>query len=362
MNPELAPTWEGLAEASSQATIFQTWEWAWSWWQHLAGRARPLILVVRDGQDEMGLAPLALRSARPFGIRRIELLGCGVSDYLDMLALPGREVEVAERAWAFLEKNAGIWDLVDFQQVPEGSPWPEKLLRLAREQGWQAHLSVQEICPAAQLPASWQDFQAGLSKKLRFNLGRSRKLLDRLGPVRVEKACGRDAAKVLELLFLLHGRRWMRKGLPGSFASPRVRAFHRQAARELESKGRLALYYLAVNGRIGAGLYCFEFRDTVFYYQAGFDPGLARYSPGAIILSEAIRQAIESGKRRFDFLRGAEAYKYRWLARDRRNLRLRIGQPTPRSRLAWKLSFWQEAAERKIRETVASPCAPGGSV
>jgi CelD/BcsL family acetyltransferase involved in cellulose biosynthesis len=361
MNPELAPTWERLAEASTHATIFQTWEWAWSWWQHFARRARPLILVARDGQDEVGLAPLALRVLQPFGIRRIELLGCGVSDYLDMLTLPGREVEVAERTWAFLEKSAGAWDLIDLQQVPESAPWLENLLRLAAQRGWPARLSIQEICPAAQLPSNWQDFQSSLSKKLRFNLGRSRKLLDKLGPVRVERARGKDAAKVLELLFLLHGRRWIRKGLPGSFASPKVRAFHRQAARELDSKGRLALYYLAVNGRIGAGLYCFEFRDTVFYYQAGFDPGLARYSPGAVILSEAIRRAIESGKRTFDFLRGAEAYKYRWLASDRRNLRLRIGQPSARSRLAWKLSFWQEAAERRVKEAVASPCVPGGS-
>jgi CelD/BcsL family acetyltransferase involved in cellulose biosynthesis len=361
MNAGLGALWTRLAEVSPQATIFQTWEWAWSWWQHFSGRLRPLILVARDGQEVEGLAPLVLRSVRPFGIRKVELMGCGVSDYLDILALPGSEAEVAERLWAFMERDARAWDLIDFQQVPESSPWLETVLRLATERGWPAHLSVQEVCPAVQLPSSWQDFRAGLSKKLRFNLDRSRKLLDRLGPVRVERASGDDASKVLDMLFLLHGRRWIRRGLPGSFAFPRIRAFHRQAARELDKKGRLALRYLAVNGRIGAGLYCFEFRDTVFYYQAGFDPGLARYSPGAVLLGEAIRQAIEGGKRTFDFLRGGEPYKYRWLARDRQNLRLRIGQLTARSRLAWKLSFWQEAAERKVKEAVTPAPAPGGA-
>ena len=70
---------------------------------------------------------------------------------------------------------------------------------------------------------------------------------------------------------------------------------------------------------------------TIFYL-SGFDPAFARYSPGKLVVAHAIEQAItRDAARAFDFLRGAEAYKYAWGAVDeplfRRSLRLVQGSP-----------------------------------
>ena len=46
-------------------------------------------------------------------------------------------------------------------------------------------------------------------------------------------------------------------------------------------------------------------------------------------LTTAMTAAIEEGLRTFDFLRGAEPYKYRWGARDRWNLRRVLRPATP---------------------------------
>ena len=45
-------------------------------------------------------------------------------------------------------------------------------------------------------------------------------------------------------------------------------------------------------------------------YNSGFDPGRAALSPGLVLLTHLIRDAIARGKTRFDFLRGEERYKY----------------------------------------------------
>ena len=45
-------------------------------------------------------------------------------------------------------------------------------------------------------------------------------------------------------------------------------------------------------------------------YNSGFRPEAAALSPGLILLAHIIRDAIERGQRRFDFLRGEERYKY----------------------------------------------------
>ena len=45
-------------------------------------------------------------------------------------------------------------------------------------------------------------------------------------------------------------------------------------------------------------------------YNSGFDPAHAALSPGLVLLARVVRDAIERGMRRFDFLRGEERYKY----------------------------------------------------
>ena len=53
----------------------------------------------------------------------------------------------------------------------------------------------------------------------------------------------------------------------------------------------------------------------------GFDPAWSRLSPGMVSVAEAMRHAAAEGACEFHFLRGPEAYKYAWGARDRWNIR-----------------------------------------
>ena len=63
-------------------------------------------------------------------------------------------------------------------------------------------------------------------------------------------------------------------------------------------------------GIIIASFVTLEWDDTVGLYNSGFHPDRAALSPGVVLLAHVIRDAIERGRRRFDFLRGEERYKY----------------------------------------------------
>jgi len=52
------------------------------------------------------------------------------------------------------------------------------------------------------------------------------------------------------------------------------------------------------------------------FYNAGTNPDAYDLSPGVVLIALFMRRAIEMGKRRFDFLRGDEPYKYHWGAID----------------------------------------------
>jgi CelD/BcsL family acetyltransferase involved in cellulose biosynthesis len=62
----------------------------------------------------------------------------------------------------------------------------------------------------------------------------------------------------------------------------------------------------------------------VYYYLSGYDPDLEKQSIGTILVAHAVEQAVRDGATTFDFLRGAEEYKYAWGATDRMNRRRQL--------------------------------------
>ena len=98
---------------------------------------------------------------------------------------------------------------------------------------------------------------------------------------------------------------------------PEHLALHRRLA-EYGAPGRGPAAVVARHdGRITGVLYGFSWKDTFAAYQWGWDPVWARFSMGSVLTYQAVRFAACAGARTLDFLRGTEAYKYRFGAVDR---------------------------------------------
>jgi CelD/BcsL family acetyltransferase involved in cellulose biosynthesis len=92
--------------------------------------------------------------------------------------------------------------------------------------------------------------------------------------------------------------------------------FFRRLLEEAGPGCPIGLTFLTVGGRrVAAGVHC-ETADGLLYYNAGLDPDARDLSPGVVMIARYVRRAIEAGKRRLDFLRGDEPYKYEWGAVD----------------------------------------------
>ena len=66
---------------------------------------------------------------------------------------------------------------------------------------------------------------------------------------------------------------------------------------------------------MAAGIH-FDDGRSMYYYNAGVDPDAKDLSPGIVMTARYIEAAIALGRRRLDFLRGDEPYKYEWGAVD----------------------------------------------
>ena len=85
----------------------------------------------------------------------------------------------------------------------------------------------------------------------------------------------------------------------------------------LAPDGTVGLSFLTVGDRrIAAGDPSRDAPTPGLYYNAGVDPDARDLSPGVVLIARYIERALAAGKRRFDFLRGDEPYKYEWGAVD----------------------------------------------
>jgi CelD/BcsL family acetyltransferase involved in cellulose biosynthesis len=314
-------------------------------------------LVVRDGRGGLvGLAPMMTSFWFGTPLRRLSFIGTGTNDYNDILAAPGRESEVVRAFHAHLGGTGG-WQIADFQQLREGG-----ILRAAPPEsgGRLAYFdTLGEACPYVALPSDWPDYLARLGKKTRYNIGYYERSLRKVYEVEIAPVSDEGALDAeMERLFELHQRRWNERWLPGVFGGARVRRFHREAAKALLGRGRLRLFTLKLDGRTEAALYCFAYNDRMCYYQGGFEPTLARFSPGTILTAHAIKQAISEGLPVFDFLRGEEGYKAKWATESVVNARrLMTHGRTPVTVLARAMQRVEDSVEHRAKEWVKNKIA-----
>jgi CelD/BcsL family acetyltransferase involved in cellulose biosynthesis len=320
----LRPEWVALWERTPTAGPFQHPDWLLVWWRYL-GHGELLVLTVRDRSNLVAVAPFYIHADPAKGVRQLTLLGNGISDSCDIL-LDERVPASAPTLIAALLARQEYWNCYDFRDVPAGSVLTSTI---ARQLGG----SVEEDtpCVVVALHDGWLAEGAGaLAHKFLADLRRCRRRADELGRLHVGCVAPDEISEALDGLFSLHACRWSRFGTAGVLNGSDLEAFHREVAQRFAKRRWLRLYRLDFGTRMAAANYGFCLRSRAYSYIGGFDPDLASLGPGRIIIHQAICDAAQEGAVEFDFLRGAEEYKYRWGGSTRKQHRLR-SQPSFRN-------------------------------
>jgi CelD/BcsL family acetyltransferase involved in cellulose biosynthesis len=87
---------------------------------------------------------------------------------------------------------------------------------------------------------------------------------------------------------------------------------HRELSQLYLERGQLVLAALRVDGQAIAACYGFRQGDTIYEYQRGHDPAWLTHRPGHALQYYMFEQLMESGVRRWDYLRGDYQHKRDW--------------------------------------------------
>jgi CelD/BcsL family acetyltransferase involved in cellulose biosynthesis len=307
----LSDDWADLLSRAAVNSVFSTPQYLRTWWQYLGDGELRVVTFRNDHGTLVGLAPLYLKNCGKAG-RCLVFIGCvDVSDYLDFI-VDRDHLELVYSALAdFLDDTKDIeWQQAYLCSIPERSPSREYLLNLGTKRSWNITLRQEEACPVVRLPDSWEGYLASLKKKQRHEIRRKLRKAQNEADVRwyvLDQREGLDSA--LETFIDLHQKSSTDKE---GFWDESLKNFFKAVARTTAESGWLRLYLLEINAHPAASLLCFHYQDEILVYNSGYDPEqYGHLSPGNLVIAYSIQDAIGLGSRRYDFLRGAEEYKFR---------------------------------------------------
>ena len=315
----LEASWKEL-EGRARPSFFLSWHWIGNWLECLPKHVRPQLLQVEHAGRLVGLAILVERHVRRhavLGLRSL-FLNCTGDPAFDEITIEhngflseaGLEAAVAKAGIGELCGQMDKWDEVVLECVREPDTVAALTIKPAR---WRERTrGPSHFVDLVRLREGGQDFASGLGKRTRYQLKRSTREYERMGPLAVEEAAdAATATRFLENLVVLHQRHWQARGLPGSFANEFFYDFHRRLIARGLSEGVIQLLRFTAGATDLGYIYNHVYRGHVSVYQTGFNyTSNGPYDrPGVVSHVLAVEHNRRKGHAVYDFSAGDAEYK-----------------------------------------------------
>lgn len=316
-----ARDWNALVIKSPTRTIFQTYQWLWSWEKTFKDRCEPLYIVVDspDGSGIEAVAPLMI-TKEFLGQRIIKFLCDGKADYCDLLFVDGR-LDLLEKLFDHLFAVRERWDCIRLNSIPAESPTLAAIQQCCRRYG--CRLLQRDLYPSPTLLIKGQEENA-LKLLNKYSLRRRQNYFQRQGRLTFKTVQGSEVVSYLDGFFSQHIARWAGTRSPSLFLEEKNRQFYRELARAFCETGWLVLSIVELDGRPLAMHVGFDYEGKLLWYKPSFDPAYAKHSPGLLLLRYLVGYAIERKCDELDFSIGDEPFKQRFCNHVRTTVQVQV--------------------------------------
>jgi len=312
----LEAEWRDLFERVRRRNYYQSFDWTWRTWEHIARIRRQKLFVVVGRRAGKVVLIWPLVRFRKLLSRTAEWIGGEHSYYSDVLVEDAPEAaEWIEAAWSQVAKRL---DFMWLNHMRDDAAVVPLLQRVA------GAVSSVEAAPYVDW-SDWPDWEAywrKRSRNVRKDVGRRRRRLEERGSVGFRFVTSPDEIGATLEWMLEHKTDWMRsRGLrmqDGGVDTASVRQFYRAAAVDACASDNLCLATLTVDGKVVAADMGFLFQGWLLGVMAVFDPAWEKYAPGKLLMADLLRWTLENNCAIYDFMPAGESHKYLWAPKEAR--------------------------------------------
>ncbi|MBI4830746.1 MAG: GNAT family N-acetyltransferase [Candidatus Lindowbacteria bacterium] len=260
------------------------------------------VCLIRMGNEVMGVVPLSINGTMA------SFVGCAdVCDYLDFAVESGHEKEFYSALLDNLEERH-ITEL-DLRCLRPESTVLSHLAAIVQERGGVCSIERDGVSLEMDLPGDWNEYLNMLNGQQRHEIRRKLRRLSEKADVRF--VIMENPVEITDQLdcFLKMFRE--SRTDKAAFMTPQMESFFRLMIRAMSEEGIIKLFLLKLNDSPAATVLCFDYYGTMYLYISGYDPRYGSLSVGLLCKILSIEHSIKLGRKKYDFLKGTEPYKYR---------------------------------------------------
>jgi CelD/BcsL family acetyltransferase involved in cellulose biosynthesis len=282
--------------------IFTLPAWLKVWWQNFGCGADLYLRAVKRGSEIAGIAPLQIRNGTASIIGSVNLC-----DYQDFIICPGMETDFFNALLDDLQEK-GI-ERLHLETIRPDSTIVGYLMPIARERQYSIDYRQVDVSSYIDLPRSFDEYLGSLDGKQRHEVRRKIRNLERIGEFsyRVIETKHAMPETVDTFLKLFPEYRTDK----AEFMTSQMQTFFRSLAEAMSDSGIIKFGVLEESRRkpVAIVMY-FDYANNIYLYNSAYDQDYRSKSVGIISKAKCIQNCIEHRKRKLDFLKGAEQYKY----------------------------------------------------
>jgi CelD/BcsL family acetyltransferase involved in cellulose biosynthesis len=313
----LRQAWDALVSEAALDHPFVTHEWIRAWWKSFGGNRTMHIIVVREGDSVVGIAPMFEDTERFYGfkLRKLSFIWNIHVPRCDFI-VAGRRLDIYRALWDYIAAESRRWDLLLLPQLPEGSPTLTWFKELAGASGYLACSWSSHSSPYVPISGTWEEYFESLEGAHRSNLHSRTASLSSIGKVEIEPHSAESGNLTSALDEGLQMQAAASNGAPTNrIADAGVRTFYSQLIESASLKNLVRLQFLRAGDRRIAFNLSMQYAGSMYLIKGDHLPEFSAFSPFNILASKNLENCFREGLQRYDFLGKEEEWKSHWSQR-----------------------------------------------
>ena len=298
----LLADWNRVLADSGTDHVYLTHEWLSTWWRHFGHQRELFVVVVRDADGLVAIAPLMIaRRRRWHGLtgRHLQFIGYPQADRMDIIVARRRE-EAVRTTLDHCLARCERWDVCELSELDSESPNLPLLSEWCRSH---RHLLLRRVCSGPPfLRLDDMPPRGKLDKKLRYL--RRRLEREHAATFRRLRCSPEEIRRELPRIKALAAKSWKARAGLGFFSDPALTAFYEDMSVTLAEREWLDLALLEVDSQLVSYRLGFRYARRFWDYDVGYDPDYHVHSPGMLLMDFVVGGSRELGLDAVDASRG----------------------------------------------------------
>lgn len=309
----LEPVWNQTLAKSDIDIPYMTFEWFASWWKSYQGDNSLFILLVKEGDEILGIAPLMTQKIKFRGlpVKAVKFI-CNDQTSRAGFISSERHEAVLGAIIDFLLKQAPKAKLITLDFIEDATSSTLALNEVLCKKNIKYRKIEGYASPYIRIEGDWENYAKGLTKSFRKNIKRVKKRVQNTGDYVIEKYTGDNVGKGFEELLAVSEMSWQHQNGTAIASSEREKAFYFSLAQKASQNDWLNLSICKLDGVPIAYEFALRYKSRNYSLKSGYNQEYRKLSPSMFLDTFTIPESFATGDAEYEFMGISDDYKMRW--------------------------------------------------